>query len=80
MSKEKIAIVAVAVIGIVTIVNSAFMTIRSINRMKYIADKANYTMAITALQEVRRVNEDNPEIVSNCDAKIIKLSAALAAL
>lgn len=80
MSKEAVTIVALAALAGVAIVESAYRTIRSINRMKLVADKTNYAMAITALQEVRRVNEHSPEVVAECDKKIIELSANLAAL
>lgn len=80
MSKEKVAIVTIVALAGVAIVGSAYRAICSINRMKLVADKTNYAMAITALQEVRRVNENNPEIVVDCDKKIIELSAKLAAL
>lgn len=80
MSKEKVLIVAITAIAVVAIIDSAFRTIRSINRMKKVCDKTNYAMAITALQEVRRVNEDNPKIVKDCDEKIVEMSMKLAAL
>jgi len=80
MSKEKVIIAVTLITGVVSIAHSALTAIRSINRMKYIASKTNYSMAICALQEVRRANEGNPEILQKCDLEIIKLTAASAAL
>jgi len=80
MSKEKIVIAAAMIVGIASIAYSTYIAIRSIDRMRKIADKTNYEMAITALQEVRRTNEHDPEAVKECDAKIAELSAKSVAL